>query len=210
MLSGYEYANVGVQWSNYEGRDERAYSFASCLRMMLLDTALYFLLACYLDKVGQRVFQANIFGAMSAPLWAFIFLSSPLATHTVFACSPRAVSTLLPPSCAPSFSTPQVVPSEYGTHEKPWFFLLPSYWRPTPPTTSSPGPSDNVEDGETEADSVEGPPDASIHPRRVAVRGLVKRYADGNVAVKGLQLDMFEGHVTCLLGHNGAGTHFLV
>jgi hypothetical protein len=31
----------------------RAYSFASCLRMMLLDTALYFLLACYLDKVGN-------------------------------------------------------------------------------------------------------------------------------------------------------------
>jgi hypothetical protein len=101
---------------------------------------------------------------------------------------------------------PQVVPSEYGTHEKPWFFLLPSYWRPTPPQSSSTVPSDNVEDGQTEADSVEGPPDASIHPRRVAVRGLVKRYGDGNVAVKGLQLDMFEGHVTCLLGHKGAGT----
>lgn len=109
---------------------------------------------------------------------------------------------------APSFPSPQVVPSEYGTHETPWFFLLPSYWRLSPPSPSSPGPSDNVEDGQAEADSVEGPPDVSIHPRRVAVRGLVKRYGDGNMAVKGLQLDMFEGHVTCLLGHNGAGTHF--
>ena len=32
----------------------------------------------------------------------------------------------------------QVIPSEWGTHQKPWFFLLPSYWCPEKVRTSSP------------------------------------------------------------------------
>lgn len=81
MLAGYEYANVGVQWSNYEGRDARAYSFASCLRMMLLDTLLYFLLACYLDKVSALVYQVNICvlvrSSVLVPVLYLAFLYAP-------------------------------------------------------------------------------------------------------------------------------------
>ncbi|CAM9223755.1 unnamed protein product [Phaeothamnion confervicola] len=39
---------------------------------------------------------------------------------------------------------------------------------------------------------------------RVRIRGLRKRYAD-KVAVAGLDLTLYEGQITCLLGHNGAG-----
>lgn len=30
-------------------------------------------------------------------------------------------------------------------------------------------------------------------------------YGNGKVAVKGLDVDLFEGHISVLLGHNGAG-----
>ena len=32
-----------------------------------------------------------------------------------------------------------------------------------------------------------------------------KVYGNGKVAVKGLDMDLFEGHISVLLGHNGAG-----
>ena len=46
ILADYEYANVGVNWSNFT---EGAYSFQSCLFFMALDTVLYALLAVYLQ-----------------------------------------------------------------------------------------------------------------------------------------------------------------
>lgn len=40
---------------------------------------------------------------------------------------------------------------------------------------------------------------------QVRVEGLTKKYADGKVAVRKLDVAMLEGQITCLLGHNGAG-----
>ena len=40
---------------------------------------------------------------------------------------------------------------------------------------------------------------------QVNMKGLHKRYDDGKVAVQGLDLQLVEGQITCLLGHNGAG-----
>lgn len=39
----------------------------------------------------------------------------------------------------------------------------------------------------------------------VRMEGLTKQYGNGKVAVQGLTLSMYQGQVTCLLGHNGAG-----
>ena len=41
--------------------------------------------------------------------------------------------------------------------------------------------------------------------RTVLVRGLRKAFADGTVAVDGLDLDLFRGEISVVLGHNGAG-----
>jgi ATP-binding cassette subfamily A (ABC1) protein 3 len=39
----------------------------------------------------------------------------------------------------------------------------------------------------------------------VQIRDLRKVYSGGKVAVEGLTLDLYEDHITALLGHNGAG-----
>ena len=166
MLSDYEYASVGVQWTNmWDG----VFSFGSCLGMMWVDFWLYLFLAWYLEHV---------------------------------------------------------LPSEYGQQEHPLFFLLPSYWlgggAARPPRsartslseasgfwamlTGSPQILSPTMSSRHLALHVEDAPDARKHPARVLLKDLVKRYDDGNVAVQGLNLTLFEGQVTCLLGHNGAGT----
>ena len=44
----------------------------------------------------------------------------------------------------------------------------------------------------------------------ISVRGLVKRYPDGTVANRGIDLDVYEGEVLSVLGPNGAGETTLV
>jgi ABC-type multidrug transport system ATPase subunit len=52
--------------------------------------------------------------------------------------------------------------------------------------------------------------DANSQEIAVRVRGLVKRYADGTLAVRGIDLDVRRGEVVSILGANGAGkTTFL-
>lgn len=101
-------------------------------------------------------------------------------------------------------------PSEFGTH-KPWYFLfLPSYWiscfvskKPLPAT-------DYLDD--TDNPRVEKVTDnlnaQKANQQCVEVKGLVK-YFDTNTgrkfAVDGLNLTMYSGQITALLGHNGAG-----
>jgi ABC-type glutathione transport system ATPase component len=43
--------------------------------------------------------------------------------------------------------------------------------------------------------------------RCVSMRGLRKVYDNGKVAVEGLDLDLFEGQISVLLGQNGAGVY---
>lgn len=43
------------------------------------------------------------------------------------------------------------------------------------------------------------------HRASVHIQELRKVYGGGKVAVDGLTLDLFEDHITALLGHNGAG-----
>ena len=44
----------------------------------------------------------------------------------------------------------------------------------------------------------------------IFIRGLVKRYPDGTVANRGIDLDVYEGEVLSVLGPNGAGKTTLV
>lgn len=116
-----------------------------------------------------------------------------------------------------------MLPGEYGLSHHPLFFLEPSYWCGSPVSggyarslwsrvlgslglrargalldVGEPGVS-------TAAALVEPPPDPDKHPPRVVISDMVKQYGDGNVALKGLSMELYEGQVLSLLGHNGAG-----
>lgn len=101
----------------------------------------------------------------------------------------------------------QVVPSEFGARQPPWFLFSPSYWRTytaneesvTYQKLNTTDTMDDIVEGEIEPLFTDGQ-EASIH-----IQGLRKVFSDGKVAVSGLTLDFLEDHITALLGHNGAG-----
>ena len=74
----------------------------------------------------------------------------------------------------------QLFPGEHGRKQKPWFFLLPSYW-----------------------DSCARAAAGDESPI-VRTTGLVKTFGKFT-AVAGLDVEMRTGQTYCLLGHNGAG-----
>ena len=114
-----------------------------------------------------------------------------------------------------------VLPSDYGT-QLPWYFpFLPSFWRglffgPASASSSSRKESDLTEallaeegglgggarveevDGELKRQEDEG---RSLSIR--SLRRVFKTTAEDRVAVDNLSLDMYEGQITVLLGHNG-------
>lgn len=57
FIADYEYAGIGAGWGNY---DDGYYSLRTSIGMMLLDAALYCLLAWYLDKVCVYLYTRYI------------------------------------------------------------------------------------------------------------------------------------------------------
>jgi len=110
----------------------------------------------------------------------------------------------------------QVWPSEFGTH-KPWYFLfMPSYWLSNFQWITS-GSSATVHDSKN---SLNNSNDAPVEPvtenlsaqvaanKCVDIQNLYKEFKTSTgmkVAVDGLNLTMYSGQITALLGHNGAG-----
>ncbi|XP_038934573.1 ATP-binding cassette sub-family A member 7 isoform X2 [Rattus norvegicus] len=93
-----------------------------------------------------------------------------------------------------------VCPGQYGIPE-PWNFpFRRSYWcGPGPPKSSvlAPAPQDPKV-------LVEEPPPGLVPG--VSIRGLKKHFRGSpQPALRGLNLDFYEGHITAFLGHNGAG-----
>ncbi|XP_052408200.1 phospholipid-transporting ATPase ABCA3 [Carassius gibelio] len=100
-----------------------------------------------------------------------------------------------------------VFPGEYGV-PRPWyFFILPSYWCSSPRVTLQ---KEKEEEEEAEKVSkgefIEEEPAGLVSG--VKIKHLAKVFKVGNKtkeAVRDLTLNMFEGQITVLLGHNGAG-----
>ena len=96
-----------------------------------------------------------------------------------------------------------ILPGEYGTGKYPWFIISPSYWRPQMHV-------DEDEGDQEELLSLERSLDDNVE---ISLRGLTKIYQkgifrkekDNIVAVDDLSLDIFQGEILALLGHNGAG-----
>nr|QST14978.1 ABCA5 protein [Diaphanosoma celebensis] len=102
-----------------------------------------------------------------------------------------------------------VLPSEYGARKSPWFCLSPSFW--CGKSQRQVGESWNAAyepDGSENVDMEPMPP--SLRGKEaVKIRGLSKTFQPFGKpkmhAVKGLNLDVYEGQITAILGHNGAG-----
>ncbi len=127
----------------------------------------------------------------------------------------------------------EVLPTEWGT-QRPWYFLVTkSFWCPervnsnsskarltsydhsNPEQRSAIEMAENPNISPLEGDHIEPVSEEFANRPGVKVRHLRKEYGsklDGvplKVAVKDFSLDFYEGEITCLLGHNGAGTIFI-
>ncbi|XP_006608402.1 ABC transporter A family member 1-like isoform X1 [Apis dorsata] len=104
-----------------------------------------------------------------------------------------------------------VIPSEYGTKRTPWFCFTPEFWcqRKAPRVPSSNGESNSFIPGEETNRDVE--PVVREMKGREAIRivDLYKSYQKCRKpeikAVNGINLTIYEGQITAILGHNGAG-----
>uniref|UniRef100_H3GK29 ABC transporter domain-containing protein n=1 Tax=Phytophthora ramorum TaxID=164328 RepID=H3GK29_PHYRM len=120
----------------------------------------------------------------------------------------------------------RVIPREYGTVEKWYFPLQPSYWMQALRTkTSSSKVNDvanNVVNGSHAVLDIENPnmEPASEELRHqeksgeaLVIRDIKKEFVvPGGIkrAVRGVSLAMYKDQITCLLGHNGAGKTTLI
>ncbi|XP_035731949.1 ABC transporter A family member 1-like isoform X2 [Vespa mandarinia] len=104
-----------------------------------------------------------------------------------------------------------VIPSEYGTKRSPWFCFTPGFWcqRKVQRVPSSNGESNSFIPGEETNRDVE--PVVREMKGREAIRiiDLFKSYQKcrkpETKAVNGINLTIYEGQITAILGHNGAG-----
>lgn len=94
----------------------------------------------------------------------------------------------------------KINPGAWGLAEKWYFPVMPSYWCSWF-RSSSPN-SKVTKDFASEIRMEDMPEDK---PVGINIANLRKVYDTGNVAVQGLNLTLFEGEITVLLGHNGAG-----
>lgn len=109
----------------------------------------------------------------------------------------------------------QVIPKEYGTR-KPWnFIFMPKYWTwcgSKNKEASVQSNADNVAVSISPSDSIEAVSNElraqEVNNKALIVKDLRKVFSvpgGEKVAVDSLDLKLYEGQITCLLGHNGAG-----
>lgn len=103
----------------------------------------------------------------------------------------------------------RVIRSQYG-QPLPWYFpFTVSYWCPGRGGTKNAEEEDNTgeqdNDGAVPVEEVGDAMHASIKEGQgIAIKGLRKVFGE-KIAVDGLNISMYPGQVTALLGHNGAG-----
>ena len=102
-----------------------------------------------------------------------------------------------------------VWPSEYGTHQPFYFFLLPSYWCKFRSNKTTTVISESLlSEGVLVEDVTDNLRQQVMEKSCIEISGLVKEFKTKTgikKAVDGLNLTMYSGQITALLGHNGAG-----
>ncbi|XP_022092521.1 ATP-binding cassette sub-family A member 5-like [Acanthaster planci] len=110
-----------------------------------------------------------------------------------------------------AFYFDNVVPGTYGQRKPLGFCCMPSYWQNR----------QGEAEGMVDLNTLEDVPDVELVPQEmkdragIRIRSLSKTFKGGKekqdvLAVKGVSLDIYEGQITCLLGHNGAGKTTLI
>ncbi|KAE9002859.1 ABC transporter A family member 1 [Phytophthora rubi] len=105
----------------------------------------------------------------------------------------------------------KVTPQEFGVAEKWYFFLTKAYWCPQASQLVSAEAQENEvvdKDNDTVEPIRQDLKQQERSGRAVVIAGLRKEFSvpgGKKVAVQGLNLKLYEGQITCLLGHNGAG-----
>ncbi|XP_072159520.1 cholesterol transporter ABCA5 [Bemisia tabaci] len=112
-----------------------------------------------------------------------------------------------------------VVPSEYGTKRSIFFCLYPSFWCTKPKASKRHIDADSMTYVTTTSEDCD-PRDVEPVTREIADREAIKivnlhkcftscKKQDVN-AVNGINLSIYEGQITAILGHNGAGKTTLI
>lgn len=100
----------------------------------------------------------------------------------------------------------QVLPSEYGFTKSPLFLFSPAWWRGNRSVTETKYQKlTNIHEEEGAEPAYNEPYKANGSQPAVMIRNLKKVYPGGKIAVEDLTLEVYEDHITALLGHNGAG-----
>ncbi|XP_018424540.1 PREDICTED: ATP-binding cassette sub-family A member 10-like [Nanorana parkeri] len=101
----------------------------------------------------------------------------------------------------------KIIPDKHGVRHEPLFFLRPSFWSKKKKMSPIPlGEGENL--GPTCGDYVEKVPAELLGKEAIRITNVKKKYSgkDKNTeALQGLDLDIYEGQITALLGHSGAG-----
>ncbi|XP_037292721.1 ATP-binding cassette sub-family A member 5 isoform X2 [Manduca sexta] len=185
LMSGLYFIQVFVS-----NADSLAFWFVS-----LISSSCYALAmdkALVLDMAGVGVTWDNLWSGPGVPFGGSLIM--------------MAVDTVLYGLAA--YWLDAVIPSEYGIKQKPWFCLLPSFWlgsrrgRVSAVHFHSNGEAAHNKDIEPvprelqdkEAIRIVGLQKSFRHCRRPEVK-----------AIDGIDLSIYEGQITAVLGHNGAG-----
>ncbi|XP_037670546.1 ATP-binding cassette sub-family A member 3 isoform X2 [Choloepus didactylus] len=98
-----------------------------------------------------------------------------------------------------------VFPGQFGVPQPWYFFVLPSYWCGNPRTASGKEDGDDPEKV-LRTEFFEAEPEGLVAGIRIKHLSKVFRVGTkGKAAIRDLNLNLFEGQITVLLGHNGAG-----
>uniref|UniRef100_A0A8C7CBE9 ATP binding cassette subfamily A member 3 n=1 Tax=Neovison vison TaxID=452646 RepID=A0A8C7CBE9_NEOVI len=99
-----------------------------------------------------------------------------------------------------------VLPGEFGVPQPWYFFLMPSYWCGHPRTVLGKEEEDDDPEKVLRTEYFEAEPEDLV--AGIKIKHVTKVFRVGNkgkVAVRDLNLNLYEGQITVLLGHNGAG-----
>ncbi|XP_059054824.1 cholesterol transporter ABCA5-like [Achroia grisella] len=185
LMSGLYFIQVFVS-----NADSLAFWFVS-----LISSSCYALAmdkALVLDMAGVGVTWENLWSGPGVPFGGSLIM--------------MAVDTVLYGLAA--YWLDAVIPSEYGIKQKPWFCLLPSFWigsrrgRVSAIHFHSNGEAAHNKD-------IEPVPRELQEKEAIRIVGLQKSFRHCRKpeikAIDGIDLSIYEGQITAVLGHNGAG-----
>ncbi|NXY37325.1 ABCA9 protein, partial [Pomatorhinus ruficollis] len=102
----------------------------------------------------------------------------------------------------------KILPGKYGIPDPPLFFLKASYWMRSRRGSSRDVPRATANPEELLGDDVEPVPPEFLGKEAIRLHNIKKVYKKKDKkteALRGLSLNIYEGQITALLGHSGAG-----